>query len=270
MARTGGVNMTATGFIDVHNHLLPGIDDGCSQLDDSLVCIRQLLSHGFVGAVCTPHVCIDAFPDNVPLQIEQHVRRLQDATYAAGLDFPLWAGAEVRIAAKTVAWFEEFGVPTLGNGRAVLIDYWDDRWEPFCDHAVTYLLERDYLPILAHPERMALPDERLDDLLDRLQEWGVQLQGNLRCLAGGEGPLPQGRIRRWLREDRYHLLATDMHSSRCLPARLAGIPQGEQDLGRERLVRLLRDHGFELLQVDPAPLIAAQQGTAPSTTGLGR
>ena len=240
--------MSSTGFLDVHNHLLPGIDDGCAQLGDSLNCVRQLLAHGFTGAICTPHVCIDAFPDNVPDQIELHVRQLQDAVQAAGLEFPLWAGAEVRIGAKTVAWFEEYGVPTLGPGCAVLIDYWADQWESYCDQVVIYLLERDYLPILAHPERMALPDDQLDALLDQLQAWGVRLQGNLRCLAGGEGPLPRGRITRWLQEGRYHLLATDMHSPHCLPARLAGIQRGEAELGRNKLQSLLSEHSFALLE----------------------
>jgi tyrosine-protein phosphatase YwqE len=83
----------------------------------------------------------------------------------------------------------------------VLVDYWGEEWQRYCDDVIEFLLTEGYQPILAHPERMKLADEQLEKLLVRLQIAGVQLQGNLRCIAGAEGPVPERRMQRWLCED---------------------------------------------------------------------
>jgi short-subunit dehydrogenase len=127
----GGMTMPAEappGRIDLHGHLLPGIDDGCGTSEESLECIRRLLAHGFVGSVCTPHVTRENYPENTPENIARAVAALEERVAAAGLDYALWPGGEVRIARSTVAWLEEQGVPTLGSGRWVLVDHWGPTW----------------------------------------------------------------------------------------------------------------------------------------------
>jgi len=237
--------MTSCGLIDVHNHLLPGIDDGCASLDESIASAQRLLAAGFTGAVCTPHVCVGDYAENTPAAIDDHVVRLQEAFREAAIDFPLWSGAEVRISAATIDWFEQYGVPTLGNGRAVLVDFWGPEWEPFCSDVVDYLFQRGYQPVLAHPERMPLAEDDLERLLDELQEQGVLLQGNLRCAAGGEGSRAYDRIHGWLAKDRYFLLATDMHRPDSLEARLQGIASAEQTIGHAKLLTLISTNAFK-------------------------
>src|SRR6476619_3874967 len=104
--------MSGEGFIDVHSHLLPGIDDGCALVADSLDCIRMLKEAGFVGSICTPHFLPSVYPENLPELVRERTELLQDEVNAAGLDYRLWPGAEVRLDAETTQWFERFGVPT--------------------------------------------------------------------------------------------------------------------------------------------------------------
>jgi protein-tyrosine phosphatase len=239
--------LSRIGFIDLHSHVLPGIDDGCTSLDDSLACVQELIAHGFVGTVCTPHMCVTEYPEIRPASVAGYVERLQQQLREAGVDYPLWAGGELRLAEETVSWLEEHGVPTLGPGRHVLTDYWGDYWPACADRALAWLFEQGYQPILAHPERMNLNDQELDAVLARLERSGVWLQGNLKCIAGNEGPRPQQRMQRWLDEGRYRLVATDMHRPRDLAQRLAGLEAVSQQVGQDVLQRLLAIGPHEIL-----------------------
>lgn len=239
--------MSYTGLIDLHNHLLPGVDDGCRTVDESLACVRTLVEHGFRGAVCTPHMAIVAFQLNTPDNIAHCVRSLQEELSAAGLEYQLWPGGELRIADHTISWLEEHGVPTVGPSRHVLVDYWGCRWPNYADAVIEHLLHEEFQPILAHPERMDLVDHEWDALLDRLQQIGVWLQGNLRCIAGGEGPRVAARSQRLLVDGRYRLLATDMHGTPDLPDRLAGLNVAEKLIGTAKMRELLADAPRQIL-----------------------
>lgn len=241
------------GRIDLHSHLLPGVDDGCCAVEESLACVERLIEAGFVGTVCTPHIWLEQFPASVPANIAQWVTALAAEIQEAGLPYRLWSGGEVRLADNTVRWFKEHGVPTLGEGRCVLIDYWGVEWPRFADEAVDYLLRHGYQPILAHPERMNLPETDMDQLLASLARCGVRLQGNLNSMLGGEGQGARERMERWLAEDRYWVLASDMHDVDGLEARLAAVANVEQLVGAEATSRMLARRPREIVCDDLQP-----------------
>ncbi len=223
------------GLIDLHSHLLPGIDDGCRTLEESLQCVQRLIAAGFAGTVCTPHYWPEMFPGNRPDAIRRRVSELRAILDDRGIDYLLWTGAEVRLAHETVDDFEAYGVPTLGSGRAVLVDYWGLAWIDAADRAIDYLLERDYQPILAHPERMALDDDEWVALIDSMLQRGVWLQGNFNSIVGHEGPTATARLERLLGQDRIRILALDMHRPNSLATRLDGVEHFRNHFGADRL-----------------------------------
>ena len=93
-------------------------------------------------------------------------------------------------------------------------------------------------------------DAEWDAVLGRLEQSGVWLQGNLKCLAGREGPKVELRARRLLEEDRYRMLATDMHGTADLGDRLAGLSVVEQHVGSAKLRTLLADVPQEIVMPD--------------------
>lgn len=244
-------SLPETGRIDLHSHLLPGIDDGCRSLDDSLECVRQLREQGYIGSVCTPHVFLTLFPDNTPENIARGVEMLRGELAAAGIDYHLWPGGELRIAPQTIEWLESVGVPTLGESRAVLFDFWGQDWPPYADFLCDWLLERGYQPILAHPERMGLPLPLLTPLLDDLQSRGVLLQGNLNSISGGEGPQARQIALELLKDGRYHLIASDMHRPNKLAGRFAGLQMLEEQIGSEQVREYLELRPRRLLGLEP-------------------
>lgn len=226
------------GRLDLHCHILPGIDDGCRTLDQSLECVRAWQQAGFVGSVCTPHVGTTWYPDNTPDVIFGWVVDLRRELRRAGIDYALWAGAELRLSERVMAWMQRWGVPTLANGRSVLIDWWGNDWPHFCDDAIDYLLEQGYQPILAHPERMGLSGEELKALSERLVAKGVLLQGNFNSLSGGEGENALRLSQDWLSQSSYYFLASDTHEPNSVPGRLAGLTSALESIGAEAVAEL--------------------------------
>jgi len=222
------------GRIDIHSHVLPGIDDGCASVEESLTSIRTLLEHGYVGTICTPHCWPLHYTEITPERIEGWCAQLRLAVADAGLDYTLWTGGELRIYRDVVAWMRAHGVPTLADSRCVLCDFWEKDWQPWIDDAFDWLLSEGYTPILAHPERSPT-DEDYDRHLDALVDRGVLLQGNFRCFTGEEGYYPDQAVRRYMDAGRYNLLALDMHRPKMLQGRLDGIAIACEEYGEDRI-----------------------------------
>ncbi len=222
-----------TGRIDVHSHMLPGIDDGCETIEESIASINLLKQVGYTGTICTPHLWPDMFPDNTPANIQRWTDELAAQLADRGIDYALWTGGELRLDEDVIDWMKTHGVPTLANSRYVLTDFWEDNWPKYVDQAFDWLIAQGYQPILAHPERIGIA--KLDTLiehLDAITARGVLLQGNFRCMTGEDGYLQDQRIRQFLTEDRYWLLAMDMHRPDALPSRLDGMQMVVTEFGQ--------------------------------------
>jgi len=237
-----------TGRIDVHSHMLPGIDDGCESLDDSIASIVLLKSAGYSATICTPHVWPDLCPDNTPANIQRWTDELNRQLADRGIDYPLWPGGELRLFKQAIDWMKTHGVPTLADSKFVLTDFWEDTWPKYVDATLDWLLAEGYKPILAHPERIGIADtNKLADHLDALTARGVLLQGNFRCMTGEDGYLPDQRIRQFLKEDRYWLMALDMHRPTDLPSRLDGVQMVIEEFGQEVVDLMTIDRPRQLL-----------------------
>ncbi len=224
------------GRIDIHSHLLPGIDDGCASLDESIECIRMLRVAGYVGTVCTPHIWPRHLPDNTPTLIKQRVDDLRREVAAKGIEYAIWPGGELQLFEGAIDWMQAHGVPTLAGSRCVLTDYWGDDWPDWAPGIYRWLIDRRYQPILAHPERMPIAgDASFDKVLRELESMGVWLQGNFQCMTGEEGYTPDMLVRAWLTDNRYRFMALDMHGPDTLGGRLDGLLLVETEFGRDKL-----------------------------------
>ena len=230
----------ASGRIDIHSHLIPGVDDGCADVGESLACVKRLMGAGYVGSVCTPHVWPAAYPWNTPRRVAEEVAELREVLAGMGLAYEVWTGAEVRLDEHAVARMEREGVPALGESRSVLVDFWADRWPGYVDEALAWLQGEGYRVVLAHPERIGIRDDErwLSELETRWVERGGLLQGNLRPLVGGDGKTARRRGEALLRAGRYAVLALDMHRPDTLEERLGGLAAAAKIVGEAEVDRL--------------------------------
>ncbi|BAM04086.1 tyrosine-protein phosphatase [Phycisphaera mikurensis] len=241
------------GRIDLHSHLLPGLDDGCRNLADSLACVRGLLAMGYRGAACTPHFWPAQFPAVSAALVAERVAALQRAIDREKLLFRVWPGGEVRLFEDADKWMNLHGFPILGGaggGRtAVLIDSWRGDWPRHCDRTVDAILARGLTPVLAHPERSPTRFG-FGRLLDRLARRGVLLQGNLRSFGGGEGPRALSLARSFLRDGRYACVASDTHRAEGIQDRRRGLEALADETDADTLRRLTTDAPRRLLNLD--------------------
>lgn len=225
-----------TGRLDIHSHLLPAVDDGCADVQESIDCVRRLQAAGFVGSICTPHVYPDD-PTCIQLEdIRQHVATLARRLTEQGLDYRLWPGGELRVYNGIIDWLKHHEVPTLAGSRCVLMDFWAYKWPKWAKKVFEWLVENRYQPILAHPERLHCT-RALDKQLAQLAQKGVWLQGNFRCMTGEDGYEPDLWVRRLISENRYRFMALDMHGLDSLEGRLDGMHLVEAEFGRATLDR---------------------------------
>ena len=210
------------GWIDIHSHLLPGIDDGCIDLQDSIRCVRRLMQLGFVGSVCTPHMDPHQFPLNTPSHVEAWTAQIALELEDAGLTYNVWPGGELGISDVAIDWMKQYGVPCLARSRCVLTDFWFDKWPRCVVATYEWLLGEGYQPILAHPERLP-PSQRLRDQIKQLVDIGVWLQGNFRSFTGEDGLAASEMTRDFVRDGTYRFLSLDMHGSDSLEPRIEGL-----------------------------------------------
>jgi protein-tyrosine phosphatase len=233
------------GRIDVHSHLLPGVDDGCPNLEESLACARMLVAAGYSHCFCTPHVWPN-LPNQTTEIVPRKTRELQEALVVAGVPLRLLPGSELNLHPKVMETPATQIIPFALAGRFILVDMWADQLPDWFSPTIQWLKGMGLTVILAHPERMRAVQDR-PELADTFAEMGILLQGNLQCFA--DRPDAHTRIvaERYLREDRYFLLGSDTHNAKGLEHRLQGLANAIRLGGEERVDKLTRQNPRTLL-----------------------
>jgi protein-tyrosine phosphatase len=222
-------------MLDLHCHILPGVDDGSSSLDESLAMARFFVQDGITHVVATPHChrhCRMLRADVLP-----HVARLNENLAAAGIPLAILAGSEIQVtdsAAYRREW--EAGLYChLGDGPAfTLLEF---NWKPEqypADAAelVGWLRARGMTSIIAHPERhIFFTDD--PPRLRALVEAGAWLQVTVDSLLGNHGSAPRSSGESLLRTYPEIVLASDAHNLRRCSGLSAGYAWVRERLGSE-------------------------------------
>ena len=217
-------------MIDLHNHLLPGIDDGAPDLETALALARIAVADGITHMVCTPHIHPGRY-ENTPATIMGALQKFVAALQAEGIELQVATAAEVRFGAELMQGITEETILFLGewHGRKVLLLEFPHGEVPFgAERMIAWLLQRNIQPMLAHPERnkgIMREPSRLKPFIEQ----GCLLQVTASSVAGGFGPAAQEIASDLLREGLVSILATDAHNIDYRPPILS---QGMQEAAR--------------------------------------
>lgn len=194
---------------EMHCHLLPGVDDGFRNADDSLEAIRQLSSYGVRDIVFTPHLN----PDVYHSVDESFIRSRYDsfmASFPRDIDVKISLAAEYMIVKDFELRAEDPSLLTFEDG-SILIEMSYYYPSPNLEQTVFELNMAGLNPILAHPERYLYMASHLKDF-EKLADMGCRFQLNLLSLAGTYGS-DSVKIAKFLLENKlYSFAATDLHS----------------------------------------------------------
>lgn len=225
-----------SGYVDIHAHVLPEIDDGPSDLDAAVAMLRAAAVNGIATIAATPHLRSD-FPRVHVRELANRCQELRDAGEREGIEVGLVSGAEISITWALEASDDELRLASYGQrGRDLLIE--TPATNVLGLEQILYDLRvKGYRITLAHPERNA--EFRHDEaLLRRLVDDGVLLQINAESLIGSRVTSGPRRFARELcRAGLGHVLASDGHrAERWRPITLlpAAMDAAAELLGAER------------------------------------
>ncbi len=193
------------GMVDVHSHVLFATDDGADTLEESLQILKSMSACGLKGVFCTPHVM-----ETVSTEEMENRQPHFDRLIAEAKDI-----IDIRLAAEYML-DKDFEAklslnPATFDGKHILIEMSYLSGSPRLFETIYEIQMKDYIPVLAHPERyLYLPTSKLETLIER----GCLLQLNLPSLIGLYGKRVQERASRWLLNDKYTFVGSDTHSAR--------------------------------------------------------
>ena len=230
-------------MIDLHSHLLPGIDDGATNLDDSMRLVRHAIADGVTHMVITPHIHPGRY-DNDIHTISSSLAILREELDRQGIPLQIAAAAEVRISIEMVEMINKNLIPFLGEHdgfKVLLLEFPHSHILPGSDKLVKLLLNQGIRPMIAHPERNK--DVMRD--INKLQpfvDMGCLLQVTAASVTGNFGAAAKERAEQILSLGWAHVLATDAHNQNRLPELTPGREAAVAIVGEEASWQLVKDN----------------------------
>lgn len=198
------------GMIDLHCHMLPGIDDGAPDLAVSLAMARCAVADGIRVTACTPHIYPGLY-ENDKAGIEAAVVALQAELDREGIELRLCVGADTHLAPDLVENLRAGRIPTLAGSRYLLLEPPHHVAPPRFEGSLFLLMASGYVPVITHPERLSWIETHYD-VFGRLASNGVWMQLTAGSLTGRFGRRPKYWAERMLDEGLVDILATDAHN----------------------------------------------------------
>lgn len=207
---------TATIQVDMHSHLLPAIDDGSKDMEQSVALVKTFVEMGYKKLITTPHIMSD-FYRNTPEIIHDKLDKLNDILKSLHLDIEIAAAAEYYLdegfvdkieKKETLLSFDE-------KKKYLLFETSYMNASPHFDYAVFSLQSQGYQPVLAHPERYAY----LFDSFEKLKKWydkGILFQLNINSLSGYYSSSSKNIAEKLIDNKMVNFIGSDCHNEKHL------------------------------------------------------
>lgn len=194
--------------VDMHSHLLPGIDDGAKTMDDTIAMLAKFESMGYQKVITTPHVYSDCYK-NTPKIIQDALVKVRETASALGLKIQIEAAAEYYCDEYFMDLIKQGTLLSIG-GKYVLIEFpfmtEMDNWNSF----VFQLQAKGFTPIIAHFERYLYWHGSVE-VAKEMKEQGCMIQLNINSLTGHYGLDVKKQAERMIDAKFVDFLATDCH-----------------------------------------------------------
>jgi protein-tyrosine phosphatase len=223
-------------MLDLHSHILPGLDDGARTVEEARALARESAAEGVTAIAATPHVRED-YP-TTPRDMEGAVAALREDFGGQGIPVEVLHGGEIAISVLWELPAEALTRFTLAQtGRYLLLEFPYFGWPASLELALSTVRGRDMQPVLAHPERNAEVQDR-PDRLGAAVEAGALVQVTAASLTGDLGAASRRAAERLLELELVHLLASDAHGPHI---RSAGLAEAARAVGDDAHARYLTE-----------------------------
>ncbi len=197
-------------MIDLHCHLLPGIDDGAEDDATALEMARIAHADGIGCIACTPHIYPGVYENDSGVILSAR-KRLQALLQERGIDLQLAYGADTHLVPEMLDGLRSGRIPTLNGTRYFLLEPPHHVAPPHFKDLVFNVMAAGYTPLITHPERLTWTDEHYEDFAD-LAEAGAWIQVTAGALTGRFGRGARYLSEQMLDDGIVHVIATDAHN----------------------------------------------------------
>lgn len=199
-----------TGFVDLHCHILPGVDDGAKDMPQALHMLRLAYEEGIRSIIVTPHHREKVFETSIEI-LSEKLSQLKESVGKELKDLTLALGSEIYYSHESTRLLSEGIIATLGESRYILVEFSPFAEYKYIKNGLQDIILSGYRPILAHVERY---ENLMSDLarIKDLTDMGVCHQINAGGILGSYGREQKKRCKKLLKNHLVHLAATDAHS----------------------------------------------------------
>ena len=239
-------------MIDLHTHILPGIDDGAKTLEIALEMARIAVEDGTRVMACTPHIYPGLYMnDSAGIHAERD--KLQKALDVSQIPLQLVVGADAHLVPELLEGLQSGRVPTLNGSRYFLLEPSHHVAPPQFENSVFQIMAAGFVPVITHPERLVWIEHHYSTFIDLAQR-GAWLQLTAGSVVGKFGKRARYWSERLLSDGMVHMIASDAHTTAKRSPQISdALPALESAVGKEETQRLVNGRPQAILDdVDPA------------------
>jgi protein-tyrosine phosphatase len=260
-------------MIDLHSHILPGVDDGAPDLSTALAMAQMAVDEGIQVMAATPHFMPGLY-DNEAQDIRARVADFNLELGAAGIDLHVVVGCDAHIRPDFLDCLRDGTLLRLNDSRYVLFEPPHTTMPPRLEDLLFNIQMAGYVPILTHPERLKWIEQNYR-VMQSLAESGVWMQITCGSLTGRFGSRPKYWAERMLAEGLVHILATDAHNLTSRPPLMANaFAKAQSEVGLDEANNLVLIRPVNILDNQPVelspPINVSKTHDAPSSSMWSR
>lgn len=196
-------------MIDVHSHIIPKIDDGARELEESYIMIKEAENSGFTNIISTSHY-IEGYYEEDKEKIDEWIKLTNNTLKEKKINVTLHCGSEIYITQNLVDLIKNKKANTLAESRYVLFELPMNSNIKYLNNIIFEIKSHNMIPVIAHPERYTYVQEN-PNILIPLIEQGTLFQGNYASIIGKYGNYAKTTMKKLLKADMIHFLGTDCH-----------------------------------------------------------
>lgn len=224
-------------MIDVHSHIIPKIDDGAREFEESYIMIREAEKAGFTDIISTSHY-IEGYYEEDKEKRDSWIKLTNNILKEKNVNVKLHCGSEIYITQNLVDLIKSKKVATLAESRYVLFELPMNNNIKYLKNIIFEIKSLEMIPVIAHPERYIYVQENPNILMPLIEE-GALFQGNYASIVGKYGNHAKSTIKKLLKANMIHFLGTDCHRKNSIYSQMEKIIiELEKVVNKEKIEQL--------------------------------
>ena len=203
--------MSGKGIYDIHCHIVPGVDDGAIDIEETGKLLRMEYEQGVRTIIATPHFRFRMFETSAE-KVKEQFKLVEKAAAEVASDLHVYLGGEFHTNMEMISMLRENKVMTMAGSRYVLTEFSHNSEENYIRERLRTLLSGGYKPIVAHIERYEATRTSMD-FVEELVDMGVCMQINADSITGKDGFFTKRYCNRVMKQDLLHFVGSDCHNS---------------------------------------------------------